>query len=108
MVGTRDDELTLAICALVGHTIRDVEMGLIRATLDACGGNRTLASRMLGISTRTLRNKVGRRDLSSDARAASTTSRGPSKPPSSADAAHQAESQARIDADKADSRREVW
>ena len=41
-----------------GMTIADAERRLIEATLDAAGGNRTRASRMLGISVRTLRNKL--------------------------------------------------
>jgi len=43
---------------LAGTTLRDAERELILATLDATGGNRTRASRMLGISVRTMRNKL--------------------------------------------------
>lgn len=43
---------------LVGHTVAEVERELILHTLDSCGGNRTSASSMLGISVRTLRNKL--------------------------------------------------
>jgi DNA-binding NtrC family response regulator len=43
---------------LVGRTIADVEQHLILDTLDACLGNRTHAARILGISIRTLRNKL--------------------------------------------------
>jgi two-component system response regulator FlrC len=35
-----------------------VERELIRVTLEACGQNRTQAAKMLGISVRTLRNKL--------------------------------------------------
>jgi DNA-binding NtrC family response regulator len=43
---------------LVGHTIADVERHLILDTLAYCIGNRTHAARILGISIRTLRNKL--------------------------------------------------
>ncbi len=42
----------------VGDTVHDMERKLILKTLEACNGNRTRASRMLDISTRTLRNKL--------------------------------------------------
>jgi DNA-binding NtrC family response regulator len=44
--------------ALVGRTVADVECELILDTLDHCLGNRTHAARILGISIRTLRNKL--------------------------------------------------
>ncbi len=43
---------------LVGRTIADVERHLILDTLSFCFGNRTHAARILGISIRTLRNKL--------------------------------------------------
>jgi hypothetical protein len=43
---------------LVGRTVADVERDLILDTLDHCLGNRTQAARLLGISIRTLRNKL--------------------------------------------------
>jgi len=43
---------------LVGHTIADMERQLILDTLAYCLGNRTHAARILGISIRTLRNKL--------------------------------------------------
>jgi len=43
---------------LVGRSVADVERGLILDTLDHCSGNRTHAARVLGISIRTLRNKL--------------------------------------------------
>ena len=43
---------------LVGVPIADVERDLILATLTQTGGNRTHAARMLGISIRTMRNKL--------------------------------------------------
>ncbi|KUL95343.1 ATPase AAA [Bosea sp. WAO] len=44
---------------LVGRTVADVERDLILDTLDHCLGNRTHAAKILGISIRTLRNKLG-------------------------------------------------
>jgi len=43
---------------LVGRTVADVERDLIIDTLDHCLGNRTHAANILGISIRTLRNKL--------------------------------------------------
>ena len=43
---------------LVGRTVDDVEKELILDTLDHCLGNRTQAAQILGISIRTLRNKL--------------------------------------------------
>ncbi|MFQ5479840.1 MAG: sigma-54-dependent transcriptional regulator [Thermodesulfobacteriota bacterium] len=44
--------------SLQGITIKDVERDLIYKTLDDTGGNRTRAAMRLGISIRTLRNKL--------------------------------------------------
>jgi DNA-binding NtrC family response regulator len=44
--------------ALVGKTVAEVERCLILETLGHCLGNRTHAARILGISIRTLRNKL--------------------------------------------------
>jgi DNA-binding NtrC family response regulator len=44
--------------ALVGHTVAEVERDLILETLKHCLGNRTHAANLLGISIRTLRNKL--------------------------------------------------
>jgi DNA-binding NtrC family response regulator len=43
---------------LVGRTVADVERDLIMDTLQHCLGNRTHAANILGISIRTLRNKL--------------------------------------------------
>lgn len=43
---------------MVGRTVEDVEKELILDTLDHCLGNRTQAAQILGISIRTLRNKL--------------------------------------------------
>jgi len=42
----------------VGQTVAEVEQDLILTTLDHCLGNRTHAANILGISIRTLRNKL--------------------------------------------------
>lgn len=43
---------------LIGKTVADVEKDLILGTLEHCLGNRTHAATILGISIRTLRNKL--------------------------------------------------
>ena len=43
---------------LVGRTVAEVERDLIIDTLQHCLGNRTHAANILGISIRTLRNKL--------------------------------------------------
>jgi two-component system response regulator FlrC len=47
-----------AVAGLVGRTIADVERDMILSTLDHCLGNRTHAANILGVSIRTLRNKL--------------------------------------------------
>jgi len=47
-----------AAAGLVGRTVSDVERELILETLDHTSGNRTQAATILGISIRTLRNKL--------------------------------------------------
>ena len=44
--------------SFVGRTVGEVEKDLILDTLDHCLGNRTHAANILGISIRTLRNKL--------------------------------------------------
>ncbi|MBR0672976.1 sigma-54 dependent transcriptional regulator [Neoroseomonas soli] len=46
------------VAALVGRRMEEVERDLIIETLSHCLGNRTRAAEMLGISIRTLRNKL--------------------------------------------------
>ncbi len=41
-----------------GHSVSDMERKLIRTTLEQTNGNRTHAAKLLGISLRTLRNKL--------------------------------------------------
>jgi DNA-binding NtrC family response regulator len=55
-----------AIEQLVGQSVEQVERALILQTLERCGGNRTAAAAMLGISVRTMRNKL-RNFLAEDA-----------------------------------------
>jgi DNA-binding NtrC family response regulator len=43
---------------LVGLPIRDVERDLVLETLVSTRGNRTASARVLGMSVRTLRNKI--------------------------------------------------
>jgi two-component system, response regulator FlrC len=46
------------VCSLVGLGVAEVERELILQTLTRTRGNRTRAADMLGISIRTLRNKI--------------------------------------------------
>ena len=46
------------VASLVGRSMEEVERALILGTLARCGGNRTSASAILGISVRTMRNKL--------------------------------------------------
>jgi DNA-binding protein Fis len=46
------------VTAFVGQTVAEVEQSLILGTLVHCLGNRTHAANILGISIRTLRNKL--------------------------------------------------
>ena len=43
---------------LIGSTVGEVERELVLQTLGRCDGNRTRAARVLGVSVRTLRNKI--------------------------------------------------
>ncbi|MBB3032475.1 sigma-54-dependent transcriptional regulator [Alteriqipengyuania lutimaris] len=54
----RNHDGSLPVQGLVGHTVAEVERELILHTLERCGGNRTSASSILGISVRTMRNKL--------------------------------------------------
>ena len=56
MTGLRVSEITEQ---LVGLPVADVERHLILATLRQTDGNRTRAAGILGISVRTIRNKLG-------------------------------------------------
>ena len=60
-IDTAGDKLPMVECemeSLVGRSVADVERELILQTLKHCGGNRTTASTILGISVRTMRNKL--------------------------------------------------
>ena len=50
----------------IGRKLDDVERDLIIGTLARCGGNRTWAAEILGISVRTLRNKMIQYDAAKD------------------------------------------
>ena len=43
---------------LIGSTVGEIERELVLQTLARCDGNRTRAARVLGVSVRTLRNKI--------------------------------------------------
>jgi len=43
---------------LIGATVDEIERELVLQTLLRCDGNRTRAARVLGLSVRTLRNKI--------------------------------------------------
>jgi DNA-binding NtrC family response regulator len=43
---------------LIGSTVHAVERELMLQTLARCDGNRTHAARVLGVSVRTIRNKI--------------------------------------------------
>ena len=43
---------------LIGSTVDEIERELVLQTLARCDGNRTRAARVLGLSVRTLRNKI--------------------------------------------------
>lgn len=53
-----DEEDYASVNVFVGKTVADMERELIISTLDHCLGNRTHAAKILGISIRTLRNKI--------------------------------------------------
>lgn len=48
----------IEVNGLIGRTVEEVERELILGTLERCHGNRTSASNILGISVRTMRNKL--------------------------------------------------
>lgn len=58
--GDRHDlqSVPASVSGLVGQNIADVERELILQTLRHCSGNRSAAAVMLGISVRTMRNKL--------------------------------------------------
>jgi DNA-binding NtrC family response regulator len=53
-----DKKTTTAFSPAQGVTLRDMEKQLIERTLEATGGNRTRAAEILGVSLRTVRNKI--------------------------------------------------
>ena len=49
--------------SLAGQALSDIERRAIRETLELCNGNRTEAARRLGISQKSIYNKMKRYDL---------------------------------------------
>jgi len=60
--GSQTDESGAAATIAAGMSIRDMERALIQETLQHVRGNRTEAAKLLGISIRTLRNKLNEID----------------------------------------------
>lgn len=56
--GYEGAKITKPANPMIGRSVQEVEKELILSTLDYCGGNRTHAANILGISIRTLRNKL--------------------------------------------------
>jgi DNA-binding NtrC family response regulator len=56
--GLADKKATTAFFPAEGVTLRDMEKQLLQRTLEATGGNRTRAAEILGVSLRTVRNKI--------------------------------------------------
>jgi len=56
--GGCDADAAREILPLVGRRLAEVERELLLGTLGFCRGNRTYAAQMLGISVRTMRNKL--------------------------------------------------
>jgi DNA-binding NtrC family response regulator len=55
---TAPRELGATFSVRVGSSVADVEQQLIRATLEACGGNKQKAADLLGVSLKTLYNRL--------------------------------------------------
>jgi two-component system, response regulator FlrC len=56
--GSDSPQLSAIVRCLVGHTVEEVERELILCSLSHYCGNRTCAAKVLGISVRTMRNKI--------------------------------------------------
>jgi DNA-binding NtrC family response regulator len=56
----------IRLAGLVGRPLAEIEMAFIVETLRFCGGNKTHAANLLGISVRTVRNKLRHRALDPD------------------------------------------
>ena len=50
--------LNQVVPLLIGSTVGEIERELVLQTLARCDGNRTRAARVLGVSVRTMRNKI--------------------------------------------------
>ncbi len=55
-----DDERRNPLTSMVGLTLREIEAIAIRETLDACSGSKSKAAQMLGISEKTIYNKIAK------------------------------------------------
>jgi DNA-binding NtrC family response regulator len=64
-IQTHKPQNTADVQHMIGRTIQDVERDMIINTLDHCLGNRTQAANILGISIRTLRNKLNEYKIAS-------------------------------------------
>jgi DNA-binding NtrC family response regulator len=53
-----ESEVAASECLRPGLSLQDAEKRLLQVTLDATGGNRSRAADMLGVSLRTVRNKI--------------------------------------------------
>ncbi|MFZ1130740.1 MAG: sigma-54 dependent transcriptional regulator, partial [Terriglobales bacterium] len=58
VAGSRTKPLVSAALPPPGSSMREVERRLLEATLQSTGGNRTRTAEMLGVSLRTIRNKI--------------------------------------------------
>jgi DNA-binding NtrC family response regulator len=57
-ISTPSLTLNQVVPLLIGSTVGEIERELVLQTLARCDGNRTRAARVLGVSVRTLRNKI--------------------------------------------------
>jgi DNA-binding NtrC family response regulator len=57
-VGSRTSRIPSAVLPSAGASMREVERHLLETTLQSTGGNRTRTAEMLGVSLRTIRNKI--------------------------------------------------
>lgn len=55
-----DDERMNPLNSMVGLTLREIEAIAIRETLEACNGSKSKAAQMLGISEKTIYNKIAK------------------------------------------------
>jgi DNA-binding NtrC family response regulator len=68
------------VSQLIGATVSEVERELVLQTIIHCNGNRTRAARMLGLSIRTIRNKLREYSAAEETHPRQLTSRAPRTP----------------------------